>query len=396
MDASRVPNNRFDRIISPCGSETSPTMAPPPKKGLVHPAILSGGSGTRLWPLSRREFPKQLLPLVTPTTLLQETAGRMSGAQFAAPLIVCNRDHRFLIAEQLRGAGISGATIVLEPAGRNTAPAAVVAALLATETDADAVVLLAPSDHAVRNIAAFESAVAVATVAARAGALVTFGVTPDGPETGFGYVQRGTPLADAPGAFRVARFVEKPDRKTAESYLAAGDHFWNSGMFLFSAATLLQEMAQFQPEILDACRRAVTKGQHDADFFRLDETEFLASPSNSLDYALMEHTTHAAIVPVDMGWSDVGSWGSLWEITDKNSDNNVVRGDVLLTHARNCYLLSDGPLIAAVGVEDLVIVATNDAVLVTRRDAAQDVKKIVDELERQGRSEHIRHPAEKS
>lgn len=371
-------------------------MAPTPKKGLVHPAILSGGSGTRLWPLSRREFPKQLLPLVTPATLLQETAGRMSGAQFAAPLIVCNRDHRFLIAEQLRGAGISGATIVLEPAGRNTAPAAVVAALLATETDADAIVLLAPSDHAVRNVAAFESAVAAATVAARAGALVTFGVTPDGPETGFGYVQRGTPLADAPGAFRVARFVEKPDRKTAETYLAAGDHFWNSGMFLFSAATLLQEMAQFQPEILDACRKAVTKGQRDTDFFRLDETEFLASPSNSLDYALMEHTTHAAIVPVDMGWSDVGSWGSLWDIADKSGDNNVVRGDVLLTHARNCYLRSDGPLIAAVGIEDLVVVATNDAVLVTRRDTAQDVKKIVDELERQGRSEHIRHPVDKS
>jgi mannose-1-phosphate guanylyltransferase/mannose-6-phosphate isomerase len=371
-------------------------MTPSPKKGLVHPAILSGGSGTRLWPLSRREFPKQLLPLVTPASLLQETAGRMSGALFAAPLVICNRDHRFLIAEQLRGAGISGATIVLEPAGRNTAPAAVVAALLAAESDADAIVLLAPSDHAVRNLAAFEIAVATATAAARAGALVTFGVTPDGPETGYGYVQRGTPLADAPGAFRVARFVEKPDRKTAESYLAAGDYFWNSGMFLFSAATLLQEMAKLQPDILDACRKAVVGGRRDADFFRLDETEFLASPSNSLDYALMEHTTHAAIVPVDMGWSDVGSWGSLWDIADKSSDNNVVRGDVLLAHAHNCYLRSDGPLIAAVGVDDLVVVATNDAVLVTRRDAAQDVKKIVDELERQGRSEHIRHPAEKN
>ncbi len=369
-----------------------------PKTGLVHPAILSGGSGTRLWPLSRREFPKQLLPLVTPATLLQETAGRMTGARFAAPLIVCNRDHRFLIAEQLRGAGISGATIVLEPAGRNTAPAAVVAALLATETDADAIVLLAPSDHAVRNVAAFENAVAAATAAARAGALVTFGVTPEGPETGYGYVQRGPALTDAPGAFRVARFVEKPDRKTAKTYLAAGDYFWNSGMFLFSAATLLQEMAQLQPEILDACRKAVVKGQRDADFFRLSEAEFLASPSNSLDYALMEHTTHAAIVPVDMGWSDVGSWGSLWDIAEKTGDNNVVRGDVLLTHVRNCYLRSDGPLIAAVGVDDLVVVATNDAVLVTRRDAAQDVKKIVDELERQGRSEHIRHrgPSEKA
>jgi mannose-1-phosphate guanylyltransferase / mannose-6-phosphate isomerase len=373
-------------------------MTSSPKSGLVHPAILSGGSGTRLWPLSRREFPKQLLPLVTPTTLLQDTATRMSGACFAPPLIICNRDHRFLIAEQLRAAGIAGATIVLEPAGRNTAPAAVVAALLAAESDTDAIVLLAPSDHAVHNIAAFESAVAAATAAARAGALVTFGITPDAPETGYGYVQRGGAISDAPGAFRVARFVEKPDRKTAETYLAAGDYFWNSGMFLFSAATLLQEMAQLQPEILEACRQAVTKGHRDADFFRLDETEFLASPSNSLDYALMEHTTHAAIVPVDMGWSDVGSWGSLWDISEKSGDKNVVRGDVLLTQTRNCYLRSDGPLIAAVGVDDLVVVATNDAVLVTRRDAAQDVKKIVDELERQGRSEHIRHrgPSEKS
>ena len=357
----------------------------------IYPVILSGGSGTRLWPLSRRESPKQFLPLIGPASLLQDTAKRMSGAGFAAPMIICNRDHRFLIAEQLREAEVQASMIVLEPAGRNTCAAAAVAALLVSQSDPDGIVLLAPSDHVVRDIAAFEHAVARALPAARSGALVTFGIKPHAPETGYGYVQRASALKDtAPGVFRVARFVEKPDRKTAESYLAAGDYFWNSGMFLFSATTLLQELTQFEPAIIEACRDAVANAVHDSDFLRLGEAEFLASPSISLDYALMEHTTRAAVVPADMGWSDVGSWGSLRQIADKDKDGNVFVGDVLHVDVSNSYLRSDGPLVAAIGIEDIVVVASHDAVLIARQDRTQDVKKIVEELERQRRSEHIR------
>ncbi len=367
-----------------------------PKSASVYPVILSGGSGTRLWPLSRRESPKQFLPLVGEKTLLQDTARRVAGPGFAAPMVICNRDHRFLVAEQMRETGGTKALIVLEPAGRNTAPAAAVAALLASQADTHALVLLLPSDHAVLDQAAFEAAVAAAVAAAQTGAIVTFGIKPTGPETGYGYVQKGAPLPKAAGCFGVARFVEKPDRATAENYLTSGDYFWNSGMFLFSAAHLLAEMRRLQPAILEACEKAVAKGVKDDDFFRLDEAEFLACPSNSIDYAVMEHTAQAVVVPADMGWSDVGSWEALWNIAGKDDAGNAVRGDVLHKDVRKSYLHSDGPFVAAVGVENLVIVATADAVLVARRDASQDVKKIVDELERQGREEHIRHGGDKA
>ena len=358
---------------------------------IIHPVILSGGAGSRLWPLSRRLYPKQLLPLAGGRTMIQDTADRFKGEGFAPPIVICNQEHRFLIAEQLRERGVANARIVLEPVGRNTAPAAAVAALLSAGTDPDAIVLLVPSDHVIRDVAAFKKAVDAALPAARAGALVTFGIKPSAPETGYGYIARGEALSSAPGCFRVERFVEKPDRPTADRYLASGKHFWNSGMFLFSAKNLLTEMKRLEPAMLAACEAAVAKGRGDMDFYRLDEASFESSPAQSIDYAIMEKAANAAVVPVDMGWSDVGSWQSLWDITAKNEAGNATQGDVLLERVQNSYLRSDGPLVAAVGVEDLVVVATTDAVLVAHRDATQDVKRVVDELEKAGREQHVQH-----
>ena len=358
---------------------------------LVHPVILSGGSGSRLWPLSRRLYPKQLLPLAGARTMIQDTALRFARDGFANPLVICNQEHRFLIAEQLREAGVAQSTIVLEPVGRNTAPAAAVAALLLVRSDEGGLILLLPSDHVITDNSAFHAAIDKALPAARAGAMVTFGIKPAGPVTGYGYISGGEPLADAQGCFRVERFVEKPDRATAERYLASGNYFWNSGIFLFSAKRFLSEMERLEPKMLAACKEAVEKGRKDLDFVRLEENAFAKSPSQSIDYAIMEHTQHAAVVPVEMGWSDVGSWHALWDISEKSQGGNAVKGDVVVQDVRNSYLRSDGPLLAAVGVEDVVVVATTDAVLVSHREAAQDVKKIVDELERQGREHHIQH-----
>lgn len=358
---------------------------------LVIPAIMSGGAGSRLWPLSRRLYPKQLLPLASARSMIQETASRFDGGGFGSPIVICNQEHRFLIAEQLREAQIRDALIVLEPAGRNTAPVAAVAALLALKHSPDAIVLLVPSDHVIGDAAAFKNAVAQGVPAAEAGALVTFGIKPDAPETGYGYILRGDALPYE-GCHRVARFVEKPDRATAEGYVASGTHYWNSGMFLFKAAALLAEMERLEPQMLAACKDAVAKGRKDMDFFRLDESAFAACPSRSIDYAIMEHATDAAVVPADMRWSDVGSWQSLWDIAAKNAQGNAMLGDVVSERVTNSYLRSDGPLLAAVGVADMVVVATKDAVLVSHRDAAQDVKKVVDLLDRQGREHHVQHP----
>jgi mannose-1-phosphate guanylyltransferase / mannose-6-phosphate isomerase len=357
---------------------------------LIHPVIMSGGAGSRLWPLSRQLYPKQLLPLAGARTMIQETAARVKGPQFASPLVVCNQEHRFLIAEQLRENGIADATIVLEPIGRNTAPVAAVAAFLLAEKDPSALVLLMPADHVVENKKAFADAVEIAAAAAREGAIATFGIQPNGPETGYGYIQRGEATALA-GCYRVKRFVEKPDRAAAQSYLDAGDYFWNGGIFMFRAKTYLDELQQFEPHIAAQCREAVTKGRRDLDFFRLDEAAFAESPSKSIDYAVMEHTEHAAVVPVDMGWSDVGSWQSLWEIAARDAGGNVQDGDVVALNMTNSYLRSEGPLLAAIGLDDVVIVATQDAVLVTKRDATQDVKKVVEEIERSGRHHHRHH-----
>lgn len=358
----------------------------------ITPVILSGGSGTRLWPLSRKALPKQLLALVGHGTMIQETATRARGDRFAAPIVICGEDHRFLIAEQLRQVGIMDADVVLEPAGRNTAPAAAIAALKVVEGDPDGLLLLMPSDHVVTAPVAFAKAVAIATEAARNGALVTFGISPTGPETGYGYIRRGGPVAGVEGAFAVDRFVEKPDRATAEHYLAEGSYSWNSGIFLFAAKAFLQEMQRLEPGMLAACREALARSSRDLDFLRLGREAFLACPSQSIDYAIMEHAANAAVVPVEMGWSDVGSWQSLWQISDRDGDGNTLRGDVVAEGVRDSYVRSDGPLVAALGVTDLVVVATKDAVLISHRDASQGVKKIVDRLDGCGRDQHVLHP----
>jgi mannose-1-phosphate guanylyltransferase/mannose-6-phosphate isomerase len=358
----------------------------------ITPVVLSGGSGTRLWPLSRKALPKQLLALVGERTMIQETVERARGEGFAAPLIICNQEHRFLIAEQLRAAGVSGAKIMLEPVGRNTAPAAAVAALKVIENDPEGLMLLMPSDHVVLDQAAFRAAVATAHQAASGGALVTFGIQPSGPETGYGYIKGAAPLTGVPGAFAIERFVEKPDRASAEAYLAAGGYYWNSGMFLFRAQAFLDELARLQPRMLQFCRDALAHAHIDLDFIRLGESAFVACPSDSIDYAVMEKADKAAIVPVEMGWNDIGSWQALWDIAPRDAGGNAVAGNVLTEQAKNSYLRSEGPLVAVIGVEDLVVVATKDAVLVSHRDSAQDVKKIVEQLEKSGSDRHILHP----
>src|SRR6266849_1321204 len=343
----------------------------------IHPVILSGGSGTRLWPMSRAHYPKQLLPLLSSRSLLQEAALRVGdGARFAPPVIVANDEHRFIVAEHLRLAGIAPQAIVLEPVGRNTAPAVCVAALTLVARERDALMLVLPSDHAISDVPAFVAAADRAAAAAHAGRLVTFGITADRPDTGYGYIKRGAAIAGMDGAYELAAFVEKPDRAHAEAYLAAGDYCWNSGIFLFPAALFLSELEERHPAMVAACRRALDQGKRDLDFLRLEISAFAAAENNSVDYAVMEHTRHAAVIPVDMGWSDVGTWDALWQIGAKDGAGNVVLGDVMTEDSRNCYLRAEHGLVTALGVEDLVVVATADAVLVAERDRAQDIKRI--------------------
>jgi mannose-1-phosphate guanylyltransferase/mannose-6-phosphate isomerase len=357
----------------------------------IVPVILSGGSGTRLWPVSRESFPKQLWPLISDRTLLQETAQRARGDGFAAPIVVCNQEHRFLIAEQLRTVGIEDARIVLEPVGRNSAPAIAAAALLVAEEDPDAVLWMMAADASIANTAALHDSLRSAAAAARAGHVVTFGMRPTAAETGYGYIERGAGLDDAPGAYKVAQFVEKPGAAAAARLAADGRHLWNSGMFVFTARTLLDELDAHAPDVTHAVRLAVAGRQSDLDFIRLGVEACAAGPSISLDYAVAERTSRAAVVPADLGWSDVGSWGALWELGGKDADGNVAVGDVLLEAARNCYVRSDGMLAAVVGLDDAVVVVTEDAVLAMHRDHAQDVKKVVDRLKAAGRHEAVAH-----
>ena len=358
----------------------------------ITPVLLSGGSGTRLWPVSRSLYPKQLLPMTAERTMFQETAIRFAAsAGFAPPLVVCNDEHRFIIASQIQAVGIAPRMIVLEPLGRNTAPAAAVAALILKEQSPNTLMLLAPSDHVIDDAPAFLAAIQIGARAAEQGRLVTFGIRPNRPETGYGYIQRSAELASAPGAFAVARFVEKPDRATAEGFVASGDYFWNSGMFLFSPELYLEELSRYAPDILTQADKALRQGRRDLDFLRLDREAFAAAEATSIDYAVMEHTDKAAVVPADIGWSDVGSWSMLWERGAKDADGNAIVGDALVEDGRNNLIRSEGQLVATVGVDNLIVVATKDAVLVARRDRDQDVKRIVDRLVKAGRPEASQH-----
>ena len=361
---------------------------------MILPVILSGGSGTRLWPLSREQYPKQLLPLVGKDSMLQATVLRLDGlAGVAEPLLVCNEEHRFVVAEQVRQLGRNGA-VVLEPVGRNTAPAVTLAALLALRDGRDAVMVVMPADHVILDGDAFRDAVERAARLAAAGMIVTFGITPDCPETGYGYIQVGAALPGDAGAHALARFVEKPDRETAQRYLDAGDYLWNSGLFVMKASAWRDAIGRCRPDILAACEHALAEARVDGDFVRVDKEAFAACPADSIDYAVMEKIAAgvaglppAAVIPLSAGWSDVGAWDSLWQVLPKDEAGNAWRGDVMLHDTTHTLAFAESRLVACVGVRDLVVVETPDAVLVTHKDRTQDVKKIAERLKQETRSE---------
>ncbi len=359
---------------------------------MIIPVILSGGSGTRLWPLSRALYPKQLLSLTGENTMLQDTVFRLASIEERGPVYcVCNESHRFLVAEQLRETDADIEDIILEPSGRNTAPAAAIAALLITKKYPGAVMLVLPADHVIRDSEAFSAAVAVGKAAAEAGELVTFGIVADSPETGYGYIKVSPDVEGKKPVYPVLEFVEKPDRETAERYVASGDYFWNSGIFLFKAESYLFELEAYAPDILVACREALEKSAKDLDFLRLDAAAFCASPSDSIDYAVMEKTTRAALVPLDAGWNDVGAWSALWDVEESDVSGNIKKGDVMVHDVKNCYIHATSRLVTAVGLEGHIIVETSDAVLVASREAVQDVKVLVEELKKRERDEALTH-----
>jgi mannose-1-phosphate guanylyltransferase/mannose-6-phosphate isomerase len=353
----------------------------------IRPVIMAGGSGSRLWPLSREAVPKQLLPLVSDRSLLQQTLTRVLGPAFLPPIVVCNEQYRFLIAEQIRDAGIADAQIVLEPIARNSGAAAAVGALLSEASDPTALVLLLPSDHVIRDVAGFHASVQVAAGGAAADFLMTFGVAPTCAATEYGYIRLGAKIDRAQGCAAVATFVEKPDRAKAEQLLASGGHVWNSGMFMFRPQVFLSELKTYEPKILDAARAAVQKARKDLDFLRLDHDAFAQSPAISIDYAVMERTARAATCALSSDWSDLGSWSAIWEALPHDDADNTVQGDVVLHDTRGSLVRSNGRLTAVLGLEDVVVVTTDDAVLVASKARSQDVRKIVDQLNARKRKE---------
>lgn len=355
----------------------------------VIPVILCGGAGTRLWPLSRELYPKQLLSLVNDFSLLQNTVTRCAGhADVTDPILVCNEEHRFLVAEQLRELDVQSASVILEPEGRNTAPAVAIAAHFALEDSEDAILVVLPSDHVIQKEQVFREALTRAIHFARQDELVTFGVVPDRPETGYGYILRGDASEDA---FKVDRFVEKPDQATAETFYQSGDYYWNSGMFVFKASVYLSELQRQKPEIAAAMTKATQNVTSDLDFIRVDEQAFRASPSDSIDYAVMENAAHAVVVPLDAEWSDIGSWDALWQISEKDDLNNTLVGDVVVSDVENSYIRADNRLVSVVGLKDVVVVETADAVMVASQEQAQNVKTVVNHLKEGDREERILH-----
>lgn len=357
---------------------------------MLYPVIMAGGNGSRLWPLSRQLNPKQFLPLADAEfSMLQATIRRLEGLETALPRLICNEQHRFLAAEQLRTLGMEQAKILLEPMGRNTAPAIALAALQVCAESEDPILLVLAADHLIGDVAAFHSRIQVALPLAAAGKLVTFGIVPTHPETGYGYIEKGSAFCE--DGFAVKRFVEKPDLVTAEDYLASGRYFWNSGMFMFRAKRYLEELQLFRPDILEACQKALDGAAQDLHFTRVDQAAFAACPEDSIDYAVMEKTEDAVMVPLDTGWNDIGSWSALWDVGSKDAEGNVFKGDVIGQGVHNSYVHAENRLVAAVGVENLIVVETKDAVLVAHKNQIQDVKKIVERIKKDGRQEHVYH-----
>ncbi len=365
----------------------------------IQPVILSGGSGTRLWPASREQYPKQLLPLAGHDTMLQATAARLDGfvGDVASQvLVVSNEEYRFVIAEQLRQLGKRG-RIILEPAGRNTAPALTLAALVAAAQGQDPVLLVMPADHVISDLKTFQAAIAEGARRAENGALVTFGIVPDRPETGYGYIRAAEPIDDSGPARQLDAFVEKPDAATAERYVSSGEYLWNSGLFMMRASVWLSAVEALRPEITKACQAAVSGGADDGDFIRVEKSAFLACVSDSIDYAVMEkladakHLGHGIVVPLSAGWSDVGAWDALWQVCEKDAAGNVIRGEVMLEDSSDSMVLAESRLVAAIGLKDMIVVETPDAVMVTDKRHTQDVKKIVARLKSEGKQHAVNH-----
>ena len=358
----------------------------------IVPVILAGGSGTRLWPLSRQLYPKQLIDIYNKNTMLQNTVLRLKGLENAgSPIVVCNEEHRFMTAEQLRQIKIDPQAIILEPVGRNTAPAIAIAALKAMENNQDPTLLILPADHVIEKPEKFHDAILLGLESVKQGNLITFGIIPDSPETGYGYIKQGELLKDNIRIAKIENFVEKPDRATAQKYLDSGSYTWNSGMFMFKASAIIKELETHAPAIIKQSQQVISTGTQDLDFFRLNLKEFENMPSDSIDYAVMEKTSKGVVIPLDAGWNDMGSFDALWQTGKKDENQNVIKGNVLTHDVQQTYINSEKRLIAAVGLEKFVIVETNDAVFVSPRDRVQDVKKIVKQLKDQNRSEAVNH-----